>query len=161
MNSTPKTANPLDARARNTLVYFSAVSAALLLASVLYVPWASTGPVLCPFRFVTGLPCPGCGLTRSFCAMSSGQFLAAFGDHLFGPVVYLGIVVSLPLMIYQIITNRRIEWFHRLVYSRQLAKVMAVSLISYHFIRIVSLIYTGQVLVSVVHSPLINLLRRF
>jgi hypothetical protein len=149
----------LTATGRRTLAYFSAATVAMLLASVIYAPYASTGPVMCPFRIMTGLPCPGCGLTRSFCHISSGHLMAAFADHLFGPIVYLGIVISLPVMIYQLITNRRIDWFHRLVYSRQLAKVMAVSLISYHFLRILQMVYLGQVLASVTHSPLINLLR--
>ena len=32
------------------------------------------GPVLCPFRAVTGLPCPFCGLTRSLFAAGQGRW---------------------------------------------------------------------------------------
>ncbi len=34
------------------------------------------------------LPCPGCGLTRSFCSISAGHPVAAFTDHLTGPFLY-------------------------------------------------------------------------
>ena len=37
-------------------------------------------PVLCPFKFVTGIPCPGCGMTRAFLAIAEADFISAF-DH--------------------------------------------------------------------------------
>ena len=32
------------------------------------------GPILCPFRLLTGYPCPGCGGTRAMGAICLGQF---------------------------------------------------------------------------------------
>ncbi|MCX7920136.1 MAG: DUF2752 domain-containing protein [bacterium] len=47
------------------------------------------GIVLCYFRYLTGLPCAGCGLTRSLSAFAKGQFLTSFQYHPFGPLVFL------------------------------------------------------------------------
>ena len=44
---------------------------------------------VCGFKNLTGLPCPGCGLTHSFCAIGKGHLLAAFGFNLLGPVLFL------------------------------------------------------------------------
>lgn len=149
----------LDLSGRRRLAYFTASCAALLLASVIYAPFVGNGPVLCPFRLVTGLPCPGCGLTRSFCAMSRGQFLAAFGFHLFGPALYVAALLSIPLMLYQVVTARRIDWFHRLCYSARFARVLAVLLGGYHLVRLWLLIASGQVPYLVSHAPVIGLLK--
>ncbi|TAH39694.1 MAG: DUF2752 domain-containing protein [Planctomycetota bacterium] len=63
---------------------------AALLASFLLEPAkVAHGPVLCPLRRATGLPCPGCGLTRSFVATAHGQLAEAFTLHLFGPFLFL------------------------------------------------------------------------
>ena len=44
---------------------------------------------ICPFRAVTSLPCPGCGLTRAASALASGQWSAALAYHPFIPIFAL------------------------------------------------------------------------
>lgn len=56
------------------------------------------GPVLCPFRRLTGLPCPGCGLTRSWVYAAHGWWREAFLAHPFG-LVALGVVLGLAAML--------------------------------------------------------------
>ena len=46
------------------------------------------GSRLCLLRRTTGLPCPTCGMTRSFCAMGRGDLGDAFRNHPLGPVLY-------------------------------------------------------------------------
>ena len=50
------------------------------------------GPVLCPWRLLTGYPCPGCGGIRAMGAISTGQFEQAW---LLNPVAFLvcGVVI--------------------------------------------------------------------
>jgi Protein of unknown function (DUF2752) len=66
------------------------LAAAALVASVA-IPSAliAAGPTICPFRAATGLPCPSCGMTRSWSAMGHGRVRDASGFHLMGPVTYL------------------------------------------------------------------------
>ncbi|MFP4248336.1 MAG: DUF2752 domain-containing protein [Armatimonadota bacterium] len=42
----------------------------------------------CAFRWLTGLPCPACGLTTAFALMARGDVLAALGAHVLGPALY-------------------------------------------------------------------------
>ena len=48
------------------------------------------GVVLCPFRALTGLPCPGCGMTRAFCSIGHGELAGAFGYNALAPFVFAG-----------------------------------------------------------------------
>jgi hypothetical protein len=50
------------------------------------------GPVLCPWRLLTGYPCPGCGGIRAMGAISTGQFEQAW---LLNPVAFLVYSVAL------------------------------------------------------------------
>lgn len=54
--------------------------AALLAAGLVYALWVClTGLALpCPFRAVTGLLCPGCGVTRLCLALLRGDLAAAW-----------------------------------------------------------------------------------
>jgi len=44
---------------------------------------------VCMLRRATGLPCPTCGLTRSFYAMGRGAVGEAFEAHPLGPLVFV------------------------------------------------------------------------
>lgn len=67
----------------------------LLLLSAVALPCVvpssqvEAGPIVCPFRAVTGLMCPGCGLTRSFVAIGHLDFMRSVAHHPFGPPLYV------------------------------------------------------------------------
>ena len=72
---------------------FSALAAAGILAiSALFTPDALPKFDLCTFHRLTGLPCPSCGLTRAFCAISHGDFAAAWRFNPFGFLFYAGVL---------------------------------------------------------------------
>lgn len=45
-------------------------------------------PSFCPFYNLTGLPCPGCGLTRAFVCLGHGQWREAWHWHPLGWLIY-------------------------------------------------------------------------
>lgn len=54
------------------------------------------GPVICPFRLITGLPCPGCGLTRAWVYIVHGHWGDAVDANPFG---YLALGVALAFIV--------------------------------------------------------------
>lgn len=68
--------------------------AALLTAIVWPLKSVDNGPDLCVFRALTGLPCPGCGLTRSWVHLMHGDVGGAFTYNVFGPLTLVAIVIA-------------------------------------------------------------------
>jgi uncharacterized protein DUF2752 len=48
----------------------------------------------CVFRWLTGLPCPACGLTTSFAYLAKGQFLMGAKTHPMGPPLFLLVILG-------------------------------------------------------------------
>jgi hypothetical protein len=71
---------------------------ALGVACLLSPDSIEDGPVVCPFRLVTGLPCPGCGMTRSWVYATHGWWRESFASHPFGPVAILAVLVLAVLV---------------------------------------------------------------
>ncbi len=66
------------------------LAAAALVASVTIPPeLMAGGPTLCLFRAATGLPCPSCGMSRSWSALGHGRVRDATGYHLMGPITFV------------------------------------------------------------------------
>lgn len=59
-------------------------------------------PMLCSMRRNTGIPCPGCGLTRSFVAAASGDIQGSRDWHAMGPVIFLYVLLQIL---------RHVSWF--------------------------------------------------
>ena len=49
----------------------------------------SQGPIICPVRLLTNIPCPACGTTRSIGSIAIGDFDRAWNLNPLGYLVYL------------------------------------------------------------------------
>jgi hypothetical protein len=63
-------------------------AAFLLIAAWLYYPYCQSGPNLCIWKNILGLPCPGCGLTRGVCFLVHGNWAEAAR---FNPLSFLAV----------------------------------------------------------------------
>lgn len=73
-------------RANNTTLLRIGLLSGIFVISLI---WEPHGISLCLFHAVTGLECPGCGMTRAFCAISHGRIVEAFHLNLFSIPLYL------------------------------------------------------------------------
>lgn len=69
---------------------------ALAFIGTVFVPASGLGVDLCPLHAATGLPCPGCGMTRAMGSVWHGAFADALGLHPFVALLWpLAAVVTL------------------------------------------------------------------
>ena len=66
-----------------------ALLSGVFLISFIYHPADEPRFTVCIFKNLSGLDCPGCGLTRSFCALSQGHIAKAFYFNKLGPFLYV------------------------------------------------------------------------
>lgn len=85
-------------RITSTEVLAAAGVVALGASFVLSPEHIEDGPVICPFRRLTGLPCPGCGLTRSWVYLAHGWWREGFAANPFG-IVLAVVVLALALAV--------------------------------------------------------------
>lgn len=64
---------------KETVIIFFSLGIYVLLAYLLHIP--------CPFRFFTGIPCPGCGMTRAYITLLEGDVMGAFAFHPLWPLI--------------------------------------------------------------------------
>lgn len=64
-----------------------------LIGSYFFIHNSYNSPFSCPILGFTGIPCPSCGLTRSFFAFSQGNLFQSFSYHLFGPFIYCNLII--------------------------------------------------------------------
>lgn len=48
----------------------------------------------CPFEYIIGIPCPGCGMTRAFIALLKLDFAEAFYFHPLFPIVIIVLIFA-------------------------------------------------------------------
>ncbi len=100
-----------------------------VLISYLYLKnYYSLPGISCPFRQITGIPCPTCFLTRSTCLALQGDLEDSFRMHIFGPFV------ALFLIIWSIKSIQSKKLFPFSVNEKFLL-ILTFSLISYWIIR--------------------------
>lgn len=83
----------------------------------------------CPFLAITGIPCPGCFLTRATSAALTGRFAESIELHLFGPITA---AMLLGWSLTSIRSKRLMPTRHQL----PMLAIAASSLFSYWVLRI-------------------------
>jgi Protein of unknown function (DUF2752) len=107
----------------------------LLAAPFVWNAWGGKGPVLCITRGVTGLPCPGCGLTRAMGALARLDLPGALAfNMLCVPLVVLAVVTPITAL-HELSRGVRCRWY-RFLYSSRVAKWSALAVVCYHLTRL-------------------------
>ena len=89
----------------------------------------------CPFKMLTGFPCPGCGITKSLVYLYEGELLKSIAFHLFGPVVLvlsIYFLIKLSLELYY-----KKPFFANIFNKKKWTYTFVALLIVYHLVRIV------------------------
>jgi hypothetical protein len=60
-----------------------------LVSSFFYAAGYRISWIFCPLRYLTGVICPSCGMTRSFVSLVRGELRGAIEYHLFGPILFI------------------------------------------------------------------------
>lgn len=108
----------------------------------------------CPLRSLTGIPCPTCGMTRSFVAIAQGNLGQAFHYHLFGPAVFLAFLVILLHLLWELKTNKACSNFYSAWMTKPSVYVGAlIPYGGYYLTRLIHLGNTGELLPAFWASP--------
>jgi len=91
MNADRTNSLPIGVHRRSSAAqYFPAIGAVALFCFFgLLNPPDEPSLRLCPFYWLTGRPCPLCGLTRAFCALAKGHWTQAVHFHALSPLAFV------------------------------------------------------------------------
>src|SRR5262245_40019177 len=128
------------------------VSAVTFVAAYAYAGHAEHGPVMCPLRGIFGIPCPGCGMTRAFCALVEGDIASALAFHAGSLPLALFLIAASVVAMVEIARGRRFEFYRRYLYSVALGRAVAMGLVVYHLGRIAYWAYDGTLVREYLHA---------
>lgn len=78
----------------------------ILVVLIIFLLIVEIVPVTCLFKQVTGIYCPTCGMTRAFHSIIFFNFRKAFSYNILSIPLFLFIVISSFILVYEIITNK-------------------------------------------------------
>lgn len=95
----------------------------------------------CPFLSLTGLPCPGCGLTRSCISLLCGDLTGSLRYHALGPLIMIVGLTGLAGSLLPVAARMRLTvflqwWDQRLHFTQALFTFLIIySLTRWAFLR--------------------------
>jgi Protein of unknown function (DUF2752) len=128
------------------------VSLFTFVAARAYADHAEHGPILCPLRGLVGLPCPGCGLTRAFCALSQGDLGSALAFNAFALPLALLMLGASAVALAELTRARAFGFYRPYLYSATLGRSLAAGVIVYHLGRLAYWAYDGTLVRDYLHA---------
>jgi len=107
----------------------------VLAVSAIYTPENLPNLPLCSFKQMTGRPCPGCGLTRAFCAISHARFGEALYFNPFSYALYAG---ALGLALWPLASHcypRLKSWVDRTTFFVWVVPITLAAMLGYGIFR--------------------------
>jgi hypothetical protein len=131
-----------DDKSRSTTALVLIGLSLVFLVSLLYRPPDGDYFSVCLFKDLTGLPCPGCGLTHSFCALAKGSLVRAFGYNALGPPFFL-IAIGFWFRSAAVLMGKTkpVRAFDRVARGARLARMSLLALLAYGAVRIVYIVW--------------------
>jgi Protein of unknown function (DUF2752) len=126
-----------------------------LLGTYFYHQGYRVGFFVCPIRYLTGIPCPTCGMTRSFMAIAQGNLFQALAENLFGPLLFVSFVIVAVHITLELIIKRQITAFYcHPLKQRKLQILGLFAVLTYYLLRLYNLSQTGEMYFYFINSPL-------
>jgi hypothetical protein len=102
---------------------------------------------LCPMKAATGIPCPGCGLTRAAAALFRGDLSASLRTHAYAPLIVLALLLTgLTLLLPR---SSRLAFISRVEAFERRTGVTAIALVGLLIYWLARLLFFPGVLAEV------------
>ena len=126
------------------------LAAAVLLAAALMLPYfilfyspdIARETSLCPSRLLTGMPCPGCGMLKSWCYLTHGNWAVSLHFHPFGIPAYLLAVYFLFRVLSEAVTGKALPKFWE--GQKKLTVTLLLLTGGFHAYRLAVIIFSGE-----------------
>ena len=119
------------ARVAAALLFIALSGGTILVATTGFAP-SEDGPTLCPFRHLTGLPCPLCGMTRASFRLLRGDLAGALRMHPCAPLWFAMVGGGVAFGLGSVVAGRWPRW-------PRTATVIALSLLALSWLAKLSL----------------------
>jgi uncharacterized membrane protein len=104
-----------------------------VFVAILYTPLR----IPCIWHTITGIPCPGCGLTRAFISASRLDFVGAMQENiLFLPILVIMIAYFVGALIEIFLNKRAINWINSILNQKWMIAIGIILLLISWYLNI-------------------------
>ena len=128
----PVFSNLLENRAENAaIVGFGVIHISANLAGISF--WQ------CPILAATGIPCPGCGLTRATMQLLHGDVISSLQTHAFAPIFFTALILMCLVLVFpRSMTQKIISSVRQFEIRNGITAWVLFSLMSYWAVRLIA-----------------------
>lgn len=90
-----------------------------------------------PIKYIFGIPCPFCGMTRAMMMIIRGDYFQALSFHLFSFPIFIGIFLGIVIVIIELTIKRNFLTYFKLSLSHHfIKKITLIAFLGYYILRL-------------------------